>query len=37
MVANTTTLFTRDIGLKTLGPEIKNDVSIPSIINDNEE
>jgi hypothetical protein len=37
MVMNIMMFFTRDIGLKTLGLEIKNDVSIPRIIRDNEE
>ena len=37
MVANTTTFFMRDIGLKTLCLEIKKDVSIPRIRNANEE
>jgi hypothetical protein len=37
MVVNTMTFFTRDIGLKTLGLEIKKDISIPRIGCANEE
>jgi hypothetical protein len=37
MVTNTSTFFMRDIGLKTLGLEIKKDVSIPRIRRVDEE
>jgi hypothetical protein len=37
MMADTTTLFTRDIGLKTLGLEIKKDISIPRVGRADEE
>jgi hypothetical protein len=37
MMANMMTLFTRDIRLKTLGLEIKKDISIPRIGCANEE
>jgi hypothetical protein len=37
IVMNMTTFFTRDIGLKTLGLEIKKDVSIPRIERANED
>jgi hypothetical protein len=37
MMANTTTFFTRDIKLKTLGLEIKKDISIPWVGGVDEE